>query len=97
MFWLLIYELVDDYLERRASLRQAHLALAQDAFMRGELILAGALADPADQAVLVWRTDDQSAIEEFVKHDPYVQHGLVKSHRIRQWNVVIGADAEPLN
>ncbi len=97
MFWLLIYELVDDYLERRAPLRQAHLALAQDAVLRGDLVLAGALADPADEAFLVWRVDDASVIEEFVKHDPYVQHGLVTNRRIRQWNVVIGADAEPLN
>ena len=94
MFWLLIYDLVDDYLERRAALRSAHLGLAQAAFARGELLLAGALADPTDQAFLVFRVDDTSIIENFVAHDPYVQHGLVKDWTIRKWTVVIGADAD---
>ena len=92
MFWALLYDLVDDYLERRAPLREAHLALARAASERGELLLAGALADPYDQAILVFRTDDVAVIEEFVARDPYVEQGLIRRWRIRPWNVVIGAD-----
>jgi len=92
MFWLLIYDLVDDYLERRAALRSEHLELARAAFARGELVLAGALADPPDHAYLVFHGDDIAIVEEFVKQDPYVRHGLVKDWAIRQWTVVIGAD-----
>jgi uncharacterized protein YciI len=91
VFWLLIYDLVDDYLERRAVLRSDHLALATAAQERGELLLAGALDDPADQAVLVFHVDDPAVIEDFVGRDPYVQQGLVKDWRIRKWTVVIGA------
>ena len=91
MFWLLIYDLVDDYLERRAALRAEHLALATAAHERGELVLAGALDEPADQAMLVFRVDDPAVIEDFVKSDPYVQQGLVTDWRIRKWTVVIGA------
>ena len=58
MHWLLLYDLVDDYLERRAPLRPEHLGLAEAAHERGELVMAGALADPADRAVLVFRGDD---------------------------------------
>jgi hypothetical protein len=94
MYWLLIYDLVDDYLERRAALRAEHLALAEDATARGELVLGGALADPADQAYLVFRVDDPAVVEDFVNHDPYVQQGLVKDWRIRSWTVVIGAAAD---
>jgi hypothetical protein len=94
MFWLLMYKLADDYLERRPPLRQAHLALAQEALLRGELVLAGALADPVDEAVLVFRAEDTAVIEGFVQHDPYIQHGLVTDWSIRRWNVVIGADAD---
>ena len=93
MFWLLVYDLVDDYLERRTALRADHLALAQAAHGRGELLLAGALADPADQAFLVFQVDDPSQIEKFVEQDPYVQHGLVENWRIRRWTVVIGAES----
>ena len=93
-FRVLIYDLVDDYVERRAALRSEHLELAHAAHERGELLLAGALADPTDQAFLVFRVDDPATIEQFVEHDPYVRHGLVKEWRIREWTVVIGADVD---
>jgi len=92
MFWVLLYDLVDDYLERRVPLREAHLALAQAAQQRGELVLAGALADPPDRAILVFRADDASTAERFVGADPYVEHGLISAWSIRPWSVVIGAD-----
>ncbi len=94
MYWLLIYDLVDDYLERRAALRSEHLELAQAATERGDLVLAGALADPVDQAFLAFHVDDKTTIEAFVEHDPYVQNGLVKAWKIRPWTVVIGAAAD---
>ena len=86
----LFYDLVDDYLERRTALREDHLALARAAHDRGELLLAGAMSDPYDQALLVWSTDDVAAVEAFAKADPYVVNGLVTSWRVRTWNVVIG-------
>jgi len=89
-YWLLFYDVVDDYLERRAPLRDAHLALARQARDRGELLLAGALADPADGAVLVFTADDASVVENFARKDPYVQQGLVREWRVRPWTVVIG-------
>jgi uncharacterized protein len=90
--WLLLYELVDDYLERRTPLRPEHLGLATAAHQRGELLMAGALADPADGAVLVFRGDGPSAAEAFARADPYVREGLVSSWRVRPWTVVIGGD-----
>lgn len=92
MFWALLYDLVDDYLERRMPLRPAHLALAQAAGARGELVMAGALDGAPGMAILVFRTDDPSVIERFVAEDPYVREGLVTSWQIRPWNVVIGGD-----
>jgi hypothetical protein len=89
-YYLLEYVLVDDYLARRASLREEHLGLAQEAERRGDLVIAGALAEPPDRAVLVWRTDDRSVVERFAGDDPYVREGLVTSWTIRRWTVVIG-------
>jgi uncharacterized protein len=91
MHWLLLYDLVDDYLERRGPLRPEHLGLAGAAHERGELVMAGALTDPADQAVLVFTGDDAGAAEAFARSDPYVREGLVRSWRVRPWTVVIGA------
>jgi uncharacterized protein len=90
MHLVLLYDLVDDYLERRAALREEHLGLARAAHERGELALAGAFAEPADRALLVWSTDDESVVRAFAEADPYVRHGLVRSWDIRPWNVVIG-------
>jgi len=92
MHWLLLYDLVDDYLDRRAPLRDEHLGLARAAHERGELVMAGALADPADRAVLVFKGDDASVAESFAAADPYVNNGLVKGWTVRNWTVVIGTD-----
>jgi uncharacterized protein YciI len=92
-YYLLEYALVDDYVARRAAFREEHLALAREANRRGDLLLAGALAEPPDRAVLVWRTDDPFIIERFVDADPYVHHGLVTSWTIRPWTVVISDEA----
>jgi hypothetical protein len=85
----LIYELVDDYVERRGPLREEHLGLARAAHDRGELSQAGAFSDPFDRALLVWSTDDRSLVEAFVAADPYVANGLVSSYEIRTWNAVL--------
>lgn len=89
MHLLLEYTLADDYLERRAALREDHLALAQAAHERGELLLAGALPDPHDRALLVW-TAPREVVERFVAADPYVSQGLVTGWTIRPWAVVVG-------
>lgn len=95
-YFLLVYETVDDYVEKRAPYRAQHLGLAREAHARGELLLAGALADPADGAVLVFRAPDQAVVEDFARRDPYVQNGLIKAWRVRPWTVVIGNDpSEP--
>ena len=86
---VLEYTLVDDYLERRAALRDEHLALARAAHERGELLLAGALADPYDRALLVW-TAPREVVERFAEQDPYVVNGLVTRWEVRTWNVVVG-------
>jgi uncharacterized protein YciI len=95
-YYVLEYQLVDDYVERRAALREEHLALARDAHARGELLLAGALGEPTDRALLVWTTRDPSVVQDFAERDPYVRNGLVTSWTVRPWTVVIRPDAEPL-
>jgi uncharacterized protein len=90
--FLLIYEVGDDYLARRAPYRAEHLALAQQAAARGELRYGGAYADPPDGAVLLFRGEDRAVAERFAQADPYVRHGLVTRFSVREWTVVVGAD-----
>ena len=93
-YYVLVYHLTEDYLERRGNYRAEHLQLAKDAEARGELVLGGAYSDPADTALLVWRGEDASAAENFVANDPYVKNGLIARWEIRPWTVVIGTAYE---
>ena len=93
MHFLLLYDFGPDYIERRAPYRDGHLRAAWDAQARGELVLAGAYADPADGAVLLFQCDSPDVVERFAISDPYVVAGLVASWRVRKWNTVVGQDA----
>ena len=91
MYYLLFYTTVENYVERRAPFREEHIKLANAAHERGEIVMAGALAEPADGAVLVFKGESPSVAEEFAKNDPYVLNGLITKWKIRPWTVVIGA------
>ncbi len=95
MHTILFYEVEDNYLERRGEFRKEHLGLAKAAFSRGELYLAGALAEPADQAILVFNGDCPETAKAFAEADPYVKNGLIKKWSIRKWTTVIGEGIEP--
>jgi hypothetical protein len=93
MHYLLLYDFAPDYLERRGAFRGVHLKLAWDACERGELLLGGALAEPADGAVLLFQGDSAAAAEAFAAADPYVKNGLVIRWRVRAWTTVVGSTA----
>lgn len=90
-YYALFYrEVVPDFIAKRAPFREEHLGLAREMYDRGELVLAGALTDPPDSALLIFKTLDPKPVEDFVRNDPYVKNGLVKSWEIRPWTVVVG-------
>jgi uncharacterized protein YciI len=90
MYYILFYKTVDNYVERRKPFRELHLGHATVAHERGELVLAGALEDPADSAVLVFKGESPAVAENFAKNDPYVLNGLIVEWNVRPWSVVIG-------
>jgi hypothetical protein len=97
-YYALFYYVVDGFSSRRSAYREDHLRLAREANRRGELLLAGALSDPADRALLVFRVPTKSVVEDFARNDPYVINRLVSRWEVRSWNVVIGnepADTAP--
>jgi uncharacterized protein YciI len=91
--YLLFYEAGGDYVERRAALRPRHLEKAWRAHERGELVLGGALSDPVDGAVLLFKGDSPQVAEAFAREDPYVTNGLVARWRVREWTTVVGEGA----
>jgi hypothetical protein len=90
MHYLLFYEAGEDYVALRAEFRGVHLELAWKASDRGELLLGGALANPVDGAVLLFKGDSPTVAEDFARADPYVTSGLVKRWYVREWTTVAG-------
>ena len=91
--FLLFYEACDDYVTKRTAFRDLHLKHAWVAHERGELLLAGALANPVDGAVLLFDGDSSEVAERFAKSDPYVTNGLVTRWHVREWTTVVGRDS----
>lgn len=90
MHYLLFYEAADDYVTRRSDFRNVHLQMGWEAAERGELVLGGALANPVDGAVLLFKGDSPEVAEKFAEADPYVKNGLVKRWYVREWATVVG-------
>ena len=90
-YFALQYEVVDDFVNKRTPFRPAHLNEVRAAHERGQLVMAGALAEPAE-ALLIFRVSDKSIVEDFVANDPYFKSGLVKAWKVRPWTVVVGQD-----
>ena len=90
MYYILFYKTVDDYINLRKPFRDAHLKYANASHERGELYLAGALSEPADSAVLIFKGDNPKIAEDFARNDPYVKNGLIVKWHVRPWTVVIG-------
>lgn len=93
MHYLMFYEYTPEYPARRGEFRAEHLRLAWESNARGELVLGGAFADPADGAVLLFECETPAVPERFAANDPYVKNGLVRSWRVRAWTTVVGRDA----
>jgi len=90
MYYILFYKTVENYIERRAPFREEHLGLIREFLNDGRLFMAGALAEPADGAVLIFRGDNPQAAHDFVSRDPYVKNGLITEWSVRPWMVVTG-------
>ena len=90
---LLTLDYVDDMLDKRGPHREEHIAGARKAFEEGKCAMAGALTDPVDTGVFVFKNVDAAYVERFVQNDAYYKAGLVPRYSIRPWMVVVGNDA----
>jgi uncharacterized protein YciI len=89
--FVLYYEFVADVITRRAPYREEHLRLIRDAHARGDLLMAGAVGDPPDGGLLIFRAASADIAEAFARADPYVKNDLVTRWMVKPWTVVAGA------
>mmetsp|Transcript_31577 Transcript_31577/g.65972 ORF Transcript_31577/g.65972 Transcript_31577/m.65972 type:complete len:131 (-) Transcript_31577:195-587(-) len=89
--YLLKYDYVPDILEKRGPYREGHLGLAQQLVNDGKCLAGGPVGPPSMEvptgALFVFA--DEASAQQFAKDDPYMEAGLVTSHSIQEWNVVI--------
>ena len=83
------YSYVSDIVDRRQPYRAEHLGRITAAASDGLLLLSGALADPVDGAVLVFRADSRGEVEEWVHGDPYLAAGLITDYVVREITLVV--------
>jgi uncharacterized protein YciI len=98
-YFALIYYVGREFVEKRGRYRESHLQKVFESHRRGELLLGGALGDPPERALLVFRAEDRSTAERFAQIDPYVTSGLVQRWEVQPWNSVAGLrddDFDPL-
>jgi uncharacterized protein YciI len=88
----LLYDMVENFVERRKPFREAHIQHVNDAHARGLIVMAGPLGDPPDGGLLIFRAESPVPVDEWVRSDTYVTNGIVVGWRVRPWNLVIGAD-----
>ena len=83
---ILHYEYVPDVVEKRAPYREAHLDLIGRWHGEDRVVMAGAVGDPPDGALIVFRSAEDA--ESFADQDPYVEAGLVVKWWLEPWTVV---------
>lgn len=82
------YGYVPEMAERRGPVRADHLAFLKEIAAKDQLVLAGALADPVDEAWIVVRAESAAAARELMDADPYAKAGLIRSVAIRPISIV---------
>lgn len=88
MKYVLLYEAALDFRSRVPAHIEAHRALWAAFHADNRLLMVGPFTDePAGGAMGVFST--RAAAEEFVRLDPFVQHGIVARWTIREWNEVL--------
>ena len=92
-YFVLRYDaVVDDYVNRRTPFRTEHLRLVREARDRGEIVMAGAVGEIPEGALLVFRSESAEVAEQFAQRDPYVLNGLIRAWRVQPWHVVVGGE-----
>ncbi len=89
-YYALIYDVVNGFVDKRMPHRPAHLTKINEAHRRGEIVMAGAIGDPPEGALIVFMGESAEAAEQFARTDPYVTQGLVTRWRVLPWTVVVG-------
>lgn len=75
--FVVLYRYVPDMEHRRAPHREEHLRWLRELAEQGQVLLAGAIQEPLDSAVLIIRAADLHAARRLLIDDPYARANLI--------------------
>src|SRR5262245_40981913 len=85
--YVLLYDSADDVLSKAPAHFPAHRARIGEFHRRGVLLGVGTFGDPqAEGSMAIFSS--REAAEEFVRGDPFVLEGVVRSWQVREWQDV---------
>jgi len=87
MKYIVTYDLADGAYDLAMQHYPAHRARLDEFHRRGVLLMVGTFADEPVGAMAVFTT--REAADEFMADDPFLEHGVVGSHRVREWDEVL--------
>jgi uncharacterized protein YciI len=85
--FVILYESADDVMSKAPPVYPRHLERLRDFRRRGDLLQVGTFGDPQTEGSMAVFATRESA-EEFVREDPFVLEGVVKSWTLREWDDV---------
>lgn len=88
--FLVVYRYVPDMDRRRSEHRDDHLDWLRDLADAGRLVLAGAVLDPLDSAVIVIRAQDLYDVRRTLLDDPYARANLITEVTTRPLGLAVG-------
>jgi len=89
-YYILTYKTKPNFNTIKKPYQAEHLRIMQEHYKKNTLIMAGAVLNPSDGGMLIFKGDDPSVAENFANNDPYVTNGIVEKWFVRAWQVVIG-------
>ncbi|KFM26483.1 hypothetical protein F751_2701 [Auxenochlorella protothecoides] len=92
-YHVLQYKFVPDMETKRAPVRQAHLDYLKNLADEKKLAMGGALVEPLDSSLLIFRNISKEEVEKIAVEDPYTKGDLVAEWTVRRYMRVVG-DAE---
>lgn len=88
MYYLLLYNFVENFENLRKPFRKEHLNLVDYFFQSNFIIGAGAIGFDLDSGLIIFKVTDEAKIYEFIESDPYYKNGLVLKSEVKPWHVV---------
>ncbi len=92
MYYALTYITIPDYAEKKLPFRKLHLKHVMEAKKKGQLLIGGPFTAPDKNALLIFKAENKTIVEDFAKNDPYIINGLVSTWEVNTWTIVVGEE-----